>query len=75
MEAAFAAFAVTLGGGMAGHAPVPPPGPVGFAGIFAQPQSATHATAATAVASAIDTWLRTGIGTLIAPPNTAIPWS
>jgi len=75
MESAFAAFAVTVGGGMAGYAPTPPPGPVGFAPQFAGAKPATASAAASALSSLIDAWMRTGIGTLIAPPNTPLPWS
>lgn len=75
MEAAFAAFAVTVGAGMAGYAPTPPPAPVGFAPQFAGAKPPTAAAAASAIASLIDTWMRLGIGTLIAPPNTPLPWS
>lgn len=75
MEAAFAAFAGSLGGGMAGYVPTPPAGPVGFADQFAGPAPPSHAAAASAVAGRIDTWLRTGLSTLIAPPFTVVPWS
>ncbi len=75
MEAAFAAFAVTVGGGMAGFAPTPPPAPVGFAAQFAGPKPPTHAAAASAIAGLIDSWMKTGIATLVAPPNTPVPWS
>ncbi|MEQ9075558.1 MAG: hypothetical protein RLP09_17005 [Sandaracinaceae bacterium] len=63
METAFASFAVTIGGGMAGFVPTPPAGPVGFATQFAGPKPATHAAAAGAVAALIDTWMRTGTAT------------
>ena len=75
LESAFAAFAVTVGGGMVGYAPTPPPGQVGFASQFAGPKPATAAAAASAIASLIDTWAKTGLSTLIAPPNTVVPWS
>lgn len=76
MESAFAAFAVTVGVGMAPtFAAVPPAAPVGFAGQFGGPPPATHAAAASAIASLIDTWMRTGISTLVAPPNTPTPWT
>lgn len=77
METAFAAFALTVGGGMAaaGFAATPPPSPVGFAALFSGPKPATHADAAQQIATAIDTWMRTGIATLIAPPNTPQPWA
>lgn len=75
MEAAFAAFAVTVGGGMAGFAPTPPAGPVGFATQFAGVKPATSSAAASALASLIDDWMKTGIATLIAPPNTPVPWT
>lgn len=75
MDQAFASFAVTVGGGMAGYAPVPPVAPLGLANQFSAPHPATHADAATAIATLIDGWMRTGISTLIAPPNTPVPWS
>lgn len=75
MESAFAAFAVTVGGGMAGYAPTPPPAPVGFAPQFAGAKPATASAAASAIASLIHAWMQTGIATLIAPPNTPQPWS
>lgn len=75
MESAFSAFAVTVGAGMVGYVPTPPAGPVGFASQFAGPKPSTHAAAASAIASRIDAWMKTGIGTLIVPPNTVVPWS
>lgn len=75
MEAAFASFAVTLGGGMVGFAPVPPAGPVGFAALFASPPPPSHALAAAKLTTLIDAWARRGLATMIAPPNTALPWS
>lgn len=74
METAFAAFAATLGGGMTGYTPTPPPGEVGFATRFATNRSSAS-VAATAVADAIDDWLTTGSSELIAPPNTVVTWS
>lgn len=59
-ETAFAAFAATVGLGMApGFTATPPPGPVGFVAQMAIPQT-THAGAATAFAGLIDTWMRSG---------------
>jgi len=75
MESAFAQFAAAVGLGMAGFVPVPPPGPVGFDPQFAGPKPATHADAAQQIGARIDAWLRTGISTMLAPPNTPIPWS
>lgn len=75
MESAFAAFAVTVGGGMAGYVPTPPPAPVGFASQFSGPKPATAADAASAIATLIDTWMRSGLSTLVAPPNTPVPWT
>ena len=75
MEAAFAAFGAAVGLGMAGYAPTPPAGPVGFAAQFSGPKPATAGAAASVISSRIDTWMRTGIGTLISPPNTPVPWS
>lgn len=75
LESAFAAFAGAVGLGMAGYTPVPPPAPVGFAAQFSGPHPPTHAAAAQAIAGLIDTWMRTGTATLIAPPNTVMPWT
>lgn len=77
MEIAFTAFALSVGGGMAGagFAATPPPAPVGFAPLFAGPKPTTHSDAAQGIASQIDTWMKTGVATLIAPPFTVSPWS
>jgi hypothetical protein len=74
MESAFATFAAAVGLGMAGHTPIPPAAPVGFAQQF-ESKPATHAEAAQAIGGIIDAWMKTGTATLIAPPNTVIPWS
>lgn len=74
MESAFSAFAITVGGGMAGYAPTPPPAPVGFATQFLS-KPATASAAASAIASIIDVWMKTGLSTLLVPPNTVVPWS
>lgn len=77
MEAAFLAFATTVGVGMvgAGFTGLPPVAPVGFAVLFALPPPETHAEAGQRVADAVDSWMKTGTATLIAPPNTVTPWS
>lgn len=76
MDSAFTAAAVTIAGGMApAFAGVPPPSPIGWAALLAEPYSATHAEAATKVANAIHAWMLTGTATLVAPPNTPVPWS
>jgi hypothetical protein len=76
MESAFTAFAAAVGLGMAGWTPVPPPGPVGFAGQFAQdPPPATHAAAAGVIADLIDAWFTSGSATLNVPPFTVANWS
>lgn len=75
MESAFAAFATTVGSGMVGYVPTPPPAPVGFATQFAGPKPETHADAASAIAGLIHAWMTTGIATLAAPPNTPLTWS
>jgi hypothetical protein len=75
MESAFLQFATTVGLGMAGYAPVPPAGPVGFGPQFSGPHPTTHADAAQHIGTLIDAWMRLGVSTLIAPPNTPIPWS
>lgn len=77
MESAFAAFAGTVGGGMAaaGFAPTPPASPVGFASQFAGPKPASHDDAGAQISALIDKWMKTGFGTLISPPNTVVPWT
>lgn len=74
-DAAFAAFAVTVAGGMLpAFAGVPPPAPLNVAAQLGIIQP-THAAAAAAWAAMIDAWFRTGTATLVAPPNTLVPWS
>lgn len=74
-DAAFAAFAVTVAGGMLpAFTGVPPAAPLNIASLLATTQP-THAAAAAAWASLIDAWFRTGTATLVAPPNTLVPWS
>lgn len=70
-DAAMTAFAATVGGGMAGYTPTPPPAPLGIS--FSNTSDAQ--AAADAFIDAVDTWLKTGSSTLIAPPNTVVPWS
>jgi hypothetical protein len=76
MESAFTTFATTVAGGMtaAGFTGVPPAGPVGFSSLLGTIQ-ASAGTAASAWASAIDTWMKTGVAVLIAPPNTPQQWA
>jgi hypothetical protein len=76
MEAAFAAFGAAVGVGMAPvFTATPPAGAVGFAALFAAAKPATHTLAATAISDAIDTWMKAGTATLVAPPNTVSTWS
>lgn len=74
-DAAFAAFAVTVAAGMLPlFTGVPPAAPLGVAALLVLTQP-THAAAAAVFAGLIDTWMRTGSATLVAPPNTVLPWS
>lgn len=76
MDAGFQAAAATIGAGMLPtFAAVPPPSPIGWASVLAEPYSATAAAAATKVSAAIDAWMKTGTATLVAPPNTPVPWT
>lgn len=77
MEAAFAAFAVTVGAGMApAFVATPPPGSVGFSGLFATPFPATHAIAALSMRNAIDDWIKTGLAQVDGgPPPPPVNWS
>jgi hypothetical protein len=75
VDAAFTAFAASVGVGMApAYVATPPPAPLGIAGLLAAP-APDHAAAAAAFTTLIDTWFRTGIATLAAPPNTVVPWT
>lgn len=76
LETGFAAFAATVGGGMTagGYTGTPPAGQVGFASLLSTNQPSLD-DAAQAWADAIKTWMETGTGTLIVPPNTVVPWS
>lgn len=77
LEAAHLTFATAVGVGMAaaGYAPTPPTGSVGFAGILTADPRDSSQDAADDIADALDTWMKTGIGTLIATPFTVVPWS
>jgi hypothetical protein len=76
MDAAFTAAATTIAGGMAPtFTGTPPPSPVGWAALLAQPYAATNAAAAAKIAARIHQWMITGTATLVAPPNTVTPWS
>jgi hypothetical protein len=75
VDAAFAAFALALGLGMAPlYTATPPPAILGIGTLLATSQP-THDAAATAFGALIDAWLRTGTATLVAPPNTVVPWT
>jgi hypothetical protein len=75
LEAALAAFAGTVGGGMAGagFTATVPPAAVGFATMFAGAQPATRADSAARIADKIIAWAKTGLGTPAS--GTAINWS
>lgn len=74
-DAAFAAFAVTVAAGMLPtFAGVPPAAPLNVDSLLGIVRP-THAAGAAAFASLIDAWFRTGTATLVAPPNTLVPWS
>jgi len=77
MDAAFQQFAATIAGGQLPlYTGVPPPAPVGFATIFAQkPAPGTRTEGVARVATKIDAWMRTGIGILVLPPKSPLPWS
>lgn len=75
LETAFAACAITIGGGMAGFGPVAPAGQVGFAQLFAPPFAATHDAAADKIANAIHAWAITHVSPLLVPPFTPTAWT
>lgn len=72
LESDFALFASGVALGMIGYTSVPPPGLVGFASIGTQ---TSNPGAALVWTVAINSWMITGISTLIAPPFTVVPWS
>ena len=75
METAFAAFAATVGAGMApDFAATPPAGQVGFQAQFSGGFPATHTDAANQIAGRIDTWFRTGTAVPSGGGSPA-PWS
>lgn len=75
MDAAFTAFALTIGAGMLpAFIAVPPPTPVNWALLFTEPYPATAALAAQKIASALDVWARTGTATP-ALGGAPIPWT
>ncbi len=75
MEPAMTTFGAGVGAGMApAFVAVPPAGPVGFALLWVSTTDNTD-QAADDLASAIDTWMKTGKATAIAPGSTPINWS
>lgn len=75
MDAACTAFALTIGAGMApAFIAVPPPAPVGWAQLFAEPYPSTAAQAAQKISAAVDAWMRTGTATP-SLGGSPIPWS
>ena len=75
MDTAMTAFAGALGAGMApAFVAVPPPAPVGWALLFSPPYPNTAASAASKIASRIETWARTGTATPSAG-GSPTPWS
>lgn len=72
-DAALLTFATSVGGGMAGFTPVPPPAPLGISSLLSTTQS-THSAAAAAFATKIDTWMRTGTATPL-PSGSPVNWS
>ncbi len=74
MEAAFAAFGVTVAAGMLpAFVGTPPGAPVGFALQFAVPRDSAE-TAAAAIGGAIDAWMKTG-SAVPALGGPAVLWS
>jgi hypothetical protein len=74
-DAALATFATTVGAGMVPtFTGTPPPAPLNVASLMSTTRE-THAQAASDFSSLIDLWMKTGIATLVAPPNTTQPWA
>lgn len=75
MDQAFTAFALAVGGGMApAFVAVPPPAPLGFATLFAEPYPSTAEAFAERMGTAIDLWMRTGTATP-SIGGSPVPWS
>jgi hypothetical protein len=75
MDLACTAFALAVGSGMApAFVAVPPPAPFGWALVLAPPYATSHAEAAQRVATALDTWARTGTATP-SVGGSPVPWS
>ena len=72
LQAALTAFAGTVGGGMAPFVPTPPPVPCPLA-FLQSLQTLSPDEAASQIATAIDTWMKTGIAT--SPAGVATSWS
>lgn len=71
VQAAFVAWAATIGGGMAGFVATPPAGNP-FAAAFLAPVT-TRSAGVAATAASIDAWMRTGLA--VAAPAAAVNWS
>lgn len=71
----FAAYAATLGGGMAGWVAVPPPSPINFAPVqTAAVAGADQTQCLVLMVDILDAWFRTGTATPVAG-GPAVPWS
>ncbi len=76
IDEALRVFAVAVGAGMAPlYAPIAPTSGPGLAARLAGGSPPTRAAGVALVATCIDTWLRLGTATQVAPPFTVLPWS
>lgn len=72
VDAAFQAFALAVGGGMApSFVATPPALPPGLSSAMS---TTSYASAAAWWATRIDAWMRTGIATPV-PPGPSVPWA
>lgn len=71
LEANFLTWATTIGGGMAGFTPTPPPGSIGFSSLS---DASSHSIGATNFANKIDTWMKTGTAYTL-PSGPLVNWS
>jgi hypothetical protein len=75
MDLACTAFALTVAGGMAlAFVAVPPPAPIGWATLLAEPYPISAAEAAQKIATALDARARTGTATP-SVGGSPVPWS
>lgn len=76
VDDALTAFALAVGVGMLpAYVAVPPAAGPGLVVLLRNARPPTRQAAIDLVAGTLDTWMRTGTATLVAPPFTVLPWT